>query len=59
MTLNEQMAEPYQRVVIMHVTLIIGGALRLLLNAPLAALILLILLKIVVDLKAHQKQHTH
>jgi hypothetical protein len=57
MTLNEQMSEPYQRVVIMHLTLIIGGGLSLLLNSPLAALILLILLKIGVDLKAHQKQY--
>ena len=57
MTLQEQMSEPYNRIVIMHVTIIIGGGLSLALGAPLPALILLILLKIMVDLYAHRRQH--
>lgn len=57
MTLQEQMAEPYDRIVIMHVTIIIGGGLSLALGAPLPALILLILLKTVLDLRAHRQQH--
>jgi hypothetical protein len=57
MTLQEQMSEPYNRIFIMHVTIIIGGGLSLALGAPLPALILLILLKIMVDLRAHMRHH--
>jgi len=52
-----QMAEPYGRVVIMHVTVIIGGGLSLLLGSPGAALVLLVVLKIAADITAHRKQH--
>lgn len=55
--LQDEMSGPYRRIAIMHVTIIIGGGLSLVLGSPLFALILLILLKIVVDLKAHRRQH--
>jgi len=54
---RELMAEPYGRVAIMHITLIIGGGLSLLLGAPDAALVLLVALKVAADMTAHRKQH--
>ena len=57
--LQDEMSGPYRRIAIMHLTIIIGGGLSLALGNPLFALILLILLKIVADLKAHHAQHNH
>ncbi len=54
---SEQMGEPYKRIVILHVTIIFGGWAIMLLGSPLPALILLIGLKTVVDLRAHRKEH--
>ncbi len=48
---------PYQRIVTMHIVILIGGAITLFLNLPLAALIVLIVLKTSIDLKAHYKEH--
>lgn len=56
-SMREQMAEPYGRIVIMHVTVIIGGGLSLLLGSPDAALVLLVALKVGADIAAHRKQH--
>jgi hypothetical protein len=55
--LNQQMAEPYKRVIVMHITVIVGGFLTLISGTPDAALLLLILLKTGVDLRAHLKEH--
>lgn len=54
---SEQMHEPYQRVVVLHVTIIFGGWAIMLLKSPIAALILLVVLKAAVDLRAHRKEH--
>jgi len=54
---GQQMSEPYKRLVILHVTIIFGGWLIRLLKTPVPALILLIVLKTVVDLRAHRKEH--
>lgn len=54
---RHQMADPYSRVMIMHVTVIIGGGLSLLLGSPTPALLLLVALKIAADVAAHRKQH--
>jgi hypothetical protein len=51
------MAEPYKRIIVMHVTIIFGGWLILLLKSPVPALILLIALKTAVDLRAHRHEH--
>lgn len=51
--LEDQMTEPYRRIIVMHVTIIVGGILAMALKTPLPALILLIALKIGVDLRAH------
>ncbi len=51
------MAQPYGRVVILHLVIIGGGALVLALGEPLWALVLLVLLKIGVDVIAHRREH--
>jgi len=51
------MIQPYGRVVVLHVAIIGGGFLILLVGAPSAALALLILLKIGLDVLMHVKQN--
>ena len=51
-----QMAEPYRRIVFMHVVVILGGGLTLVLGKPTPVLLLVIALKIYFDVKAHLKQ---
>jgi hypothetical protein len=50
------MTQPYRRVVVMHVTIIIGAFLTMALHLPEAALIFLVLLKTAVDLWGHQNE---
>ncbi len=57
-TLNQLMGQPYGRVVILHITIIIGGFLVALFGSPVVGLILLIVLKTFIDIKTHLKQHT-
>ena len=51
------MTAPYNRIVVMHLTLIFGGWIVLLLGMPTGALVILLLLKTAVDLQAHRKEH--
>ena len=51
------MTAPYNRIVVMHLTLIFGGWIVLLLGMPTGALVILLLLKTAVDLRAHRKEH--
>ena len=51
------MQQPYGRVVVLHLTILLGGFAAMLLGSPLWALLLLIGLKIALDLKAHLKEH--
>ena len=51
------MQAPYGRIMVLHVTIILGGLLIQLFHSPLWALLLLIGLKIGVDLRAHLKEH--
>ncbi len=53
---REQMQEPYGRVVIMHLTVIFGGGMAMVLGSPVPALLLLVVLKILADIRAHRKQ---
>lgn len=55
--LADLMAQPYGRVVILHLTILLGGFLVMALGSPVIGLILLISLKTFVDLKAHLKLH--
>ena len=57
-TLSELMLTPYRRIVVMHLTVIFGGWLVMLLETPLPALILLVLLKTAADFRAHASEHT-
>lgn len=57
-TMALQMQEPYRRVIIMHMTLIFGGFLTLSFGTNITALMLLLLLKIVADLRSHISQHS-
>ena len=56
-TPEKQMMAPYGRIILMHLTIIFGGWLILALGAPVLALVLLIALKIVSDVRAHNKEH--
>jgi hypothetical protein len=56
-TLKDQMHEPYTRVIIMHVTIILGGFIVMGLKTALPVLVLLIAFKIAADAKAHVRQH--
>ena len=56
-TMAIQMQEPYRRVIIMHMTLILGGFLTLSFDTGIGALVLLLLLKIIADLRSHVSQH--
>ncbi|NBC23281.1 MAG: hypothetical protein GVY21_07400 [Gammaproteobacteria bacterium] len=51
------MARPYRRIVLLHVTILAGGALVTALDAPVAGLVLLIALKIAMDLQSHLRTH--
>lgn len=52
-TMSRLMAAPHGRIVMMQFTLIFGGWVVLLLKNPLPALVLLIVLKVAADLRAH------
>jgi hypothetical protein len=47
------MMQPYARVVVLHLTILLGGFAAKAMGAPVAALILLIALKTLIDLRAH------
>ena len=55
--LAELMEQPYGRVVILHLTIIFGGFLVMIFGSPVIGLIFLIVLKTVIDIRAHLKQH--
>jgi hypothetical protein len=56
--LAEMMFKPYARVMVLHVTILIGGFAAMVLGSPLWALLLLLGLKIGLDWKAHVKEHS-
>jgi len=51
--LPQLMMQPYARVVVLHVTILFGGFAAKAIGAPVAALVLLIVLKTAIDLRAH------
>ncbi|MEJ2360170.1 MAG: DUF6498-containing protein [Gammaproteobacteria bacterium] len=55
--ISELMQRPYRRVVLLHLTILLGGAVAMALGSPVWGLLLLIALKIGFDLKAHIKEH--
>ena len=54
---SEQMGQPYSRVIVLHVTILAGGFLIAMLGTPVAALVLLVILKTAIDVRAHLKEH--
>jgi hypothetical protein len=51
------MGQPYGRVVVLHVTIIAGGFLIGSFGSPIFALIMLLVLKTVIDIQAHLREH--
>jgi hypothetical protein len=51
------MRRPYGRVLVLHLTLLLGGFLVVALGAPLLALVLMVAIKIGVDAAAHLRSH--
>jgi hypothetical protein len=51
------MTQPYARVVVLHLVILFGGAASLALGEPMAALALLVVLKIGADIIAHRREH--
>ncbi len=56
--ISQQMIAPYKRIVIMHVTIVIGGFLVGLFGSPVVALVFMVFLKIVIDGASHVSEHT-
>lgn len=56
--LSQLMAQPYGRVVVLHLTILIGGFLMAMLGAPAVGLIFLIMLKIAIDVVSHLREHS-
>ena len=52
-SLPQLMAQPYARVMVLHATILLGGFAAKAMGAPVAALVLLIALKTLIDLRAH------
>lgn len=47
------MIQPYGRIVVLHVTILLGGFLMMALKSPALGLVLLVVLKVLLDLRAH------
>ncbi len=56
-TAAQQMFAPYGRLVVLHVTIIVGAVLISMTGAPEAAIVVLVLLKIALDLGLHLAEH--
>jgi hypothetical protein len=55
--LKDLMAQPYSRVVILHLTIILGAFVVAALGSPVFALLVLIMLKMFIDIQAHLREH--
>ncbi len=55
--LQELMMAPYGRILVMHLTLLLGAFLSLAFGEPYYLLLILILLKTVADVRAHKREH--
>lgn len=56
-TVDKLMKAPYQRIVVMHITVIAGGFLVVRLGSPLGLLIALVALKTGMDIMLHNRSH--
>jgi hypothetical protein len=55
-SVQKQMNEPYGRIVFMHLVLIFGGGLAMVLGGPTIVILIVIVLKVVFDIRAHLRQ---
>lgn len=55
--LNGLMGEPYGRVMVMHIAIIAGAFLSGAIGSPAGVLVMLVVLKTVIDVKLHLRQH--
>jgi hypothetical protein len=55
-SLQGLMQQPYGRVVVLHLTILGGGFLVMALKSPTAGLVLLVVLKIILDVRSHWKE---
>ena len=55
--LQTLMGEPYGRIVVMHLAIIAGGFLTMSMGSPVGVLVILVILKTIVDIKLHLRQH--
>ncbi|WP_270935397.1 DUF6498-containing protein [Falsiroseomonas oryzae] len=51
------MMQPYTRVVLLHLVILGGGAATMALGEPIAAVVALVVIKIVLDIAAHRREH--
>jgi hypothetical protein len=51
------MGQPYSRIFVMHITIIVGGFGLMVLGSPVALLLVLVILKTVIDVKLHLREH--
>ena len=54
---GRQMFAPYGRLVILHLAIILGAFVSLTIGSPIGALIVLVILKTIVDLTLHLREH--
>jgi len=55
---DKLMGSPYSRIVVMHIAIIVGAFLTFAVGSPVALLVVLIVLKTVLDVKLHLREHT-
>jgi len=55
--IKKLMGQPYARVFVMHITIIVGGFGLMVLGSPVALLLVLVVLKTAIDVKLHLREH--
>jgi hypothetical protein len=56
-TLERLMHQPYNRVIVLHLVIILGGFVVMTVHQPMMGIVLLVVIKIVVDVRAHLREH--
>jgi hypothetical protein len=54
---QQLMSNPYSRIVVMHIAILGGAFLSAAIGTPVAVLIVLVILKTIIDLKLHSREH--
>ena len=49
--------QPYNRLIVMHITIIIGGAMVKIFGLPVLSILLLVILKTIIDVFSHKTEH--